>query len=562
MKKIISILLTFVLVFTSLSVIGVYAKEEGSLFMPSIFDDSMVLQRDKNVPVWGESTNEGAKVTVTLGEFSKETTVKNGKWYLELDPMPKAKDLTMTVSDTISTLTYNNVALGDVILLSGQSNMAMELRKCYGYEYLITDSVNYDVRNYRQTRKGSYQEERDNLGGNWVKIDGDTAGGVEAVGYVMAYQISEKYDVAVGLVRVNLGGASIESYMDYEVLKARPEYEKIISNFAKYKSGELAENWKKAGSTLYNRMVHPLIPYACSSLVWYQGCSNSGNAKLYNYQLYDYINSWRESFRDPDMPVCVVQLAPYTSKYMDIRQVQADTSRRMKNVALITTANEGPKGYLKEELIHPQEKIPVGNRVFYALDNMCYGASYEYTGPEYTYMTIENNKPVLHFSHHGTDGLKIAKGDKLTGFTASKDGESFDSVNAFIADGDKVVIDMEGAKYVRYGWVSMEKDGTLGGNLTNSSNIPAGPFRANLYDINVDKCEMTYGKISVSITNKGYSFTTATVQVLKDGTEVVKSSLIFETVDTEVFDYNIEPGVYVVKVTDEKDNIISEKEVK
>ena len=350
--------------------------------------------------------------------------------------------------------------------------------------------------------------------------------------------------------------------MDFEVLKSRPEYSKIVSDFDKYKSGELEQNWKKAGSTLYNQMVHPLIPYACSSLVWYQGCSNAGQAKLYNYQLYDYINSWREEFKNPDMPVCVVQLAPYTSSYMDIRQVQADTSRRMKNVALIVTANEGPKGYLNEELIHPQDKIPVGNRTFYALDNMCYGASYEYTGPEYTYMTIENNKPVLHFSHLGTDGLKIAKGDKLTGFTASKDGESFDPVNASIADGDKVVIDMEGAKYVRYGWVSMEKDGTLGGNLTNSTDIPAGPFRANLYDINVDKCEMADGKISVSITNKGYSFTTATVQILKDGTEVVKSSLIFETVDTEVFDYNIEPGVYVVKVTDEKDNIISEKEVK
>ena len=562
MKKLISILLTFVLVFTSLSVIGVYAKEEGSLFMPSIFDDYMVLQRDRNVPVWGESTNEGAKVTVTLGEVSKETTVKNGKWYLELDPMPKAKDLTMTVSDSISAITYTNVALGDVILLSGQSNMAMELRKCYGYEYLITDSVNYDVRNYRQTRKGSYQEERDNLDGNWIKIDGDTAGGVEAIGYVMAYQISEKYDVAVGLVRVNLGGAAIESYMDYEVLKARPEYEKIISNFDKYKSGELAENWKKAGSTLYNRMVHPLIPYACSSLVWYQGCSNSGNAKLYNYQLYDYINSWRESFKNPDMPVCVVQLAPYTSKYMELRQVQADTSRRMKNVALITTANEGPKGYLNEELIHPQEKIPVGNRTFYAIDNMYYGASYEYTGPEYTYMTIENDKPVLHFNHTGTDGLKIAKGDKLTGFIASKDGESFETVDAIITDTDKIVINMEGARYVRYGWVTMEKDGTLGGNLTNSSLVPAGPFRADLPSLNVDKCEIADGKINVTLTNKGYSLTEAIVAVAKDGAEIKKETLIFETVDTESLVVDVEAGEYTVKITDPSGNVIAENIVK
>ena len=108
MKRLISILLTFVLVFTSLSVISVSAKSEGTLFMPSIFDDYMVLQRDKNVPVWGESTNEGAKVTVTLGDISKETTVKDGKWYLELDPMPKAKDLIMTVTDSKSELKFDN----------------------------------------------------------------------------------------------------------------------------------------------------------------------------------------------------------------------------------------------------------------------------------------------------------------------------------------------------------------------------------------------------------------------------------------------------------------------
>ncbi len=562
MKKIISLLLTFMLLFTSLSVMSISAKTEGTLFMPSIFDDYMVLQRDKNVPVWGESTVEGAKVTVTLGEYSKETTVKDGKWYLEFDPMPKAKDLTMTVTDSNSTLTYTNVALGDVILLSGQSNMAMELKKCYGYEYLITDSVNYDVRNYRQTRKGAYQEEKDNLDGNWVKVDGDTAGSVEAVGYVMAYQISAKYDVAVGLVRVNLGGACIESYMDFEVLKSRPEYANIVSDFDKYKSGELEENWKKAGSTLYNRMVHPLIPYACSSLIWYQGCSNSGNAKLYNYQLYDYINSWRESFKNPDMPVCVIQLAPYTGQYMDIRQVQADTSRRMKNVALITTANEGPKGYLGEELIHPQEKIPVGNRTFYAIDNMYYGASYEYTGPEYSYMTIENNKPVLHFNHTGEDGLKIAKGDKLTGFSASKDGETFESVEANIVDGNKIVVDMEGAKYVRYGWVNMEQDGTLGGNLTNSSLVPAGPFRAELPSLNVDKCEVKDGKLTVKITNKGYSLTEAIVSVLKDGTEIKNEKLVFETVDTESLVVDVEEGEYTVKINDASGNVIAENTIK
>ena len=167
--------------------------------------------------------------------------------------------------------------------------------------------------------------------------------------------------------------------------------------------------WVQVPSGLYNQMIHPFIPYAISSAVWYQGEANATRSELYAYQIYDLINDYRQKFNNPDMPFVVVQLAPYSKKdHKDINQVFLDTHKRMDNVAVVSTANEGPKGYTDEEEIHPMTKRPVGDRVFYSLDNILYGENYEYSGPEYMYMKFKDKKPVLHFSHTGK-GLKIAR---------------------------------------------------------------------------------------------------------------------------------------------------------
>ena len=54
------------------------------LKMPVVFSDSMVLQRNKNIVVWGES--DGDKVTVEINGCIVETGTINGKWSLYLPP--------------------------------------------------------------------------------------------------------------------------------------------------------------------------------------------------------------------------------------------------------------------------------------------------------------------------------------------------------------------------------------------------------------------------------------------------------------------------------------------
>lgn len=481
---------------------------DDRLKMVEIFSDGMVLQRGKPIPVWGNSSDEGGTVTVSLGDKIVTATVANGKWKAEFPAFTKATGLTMTVKDSKETLTFNDVAIGDVILLMGQSNMAFQMKKAYGCEDIIKDASSCDIRRYRQEAVGSYTKMDDNLNGSWIKSDENTVLNYEAVGYIAAYQLAKKHNVTIGLLGCNRGSSLIETFMDYDLFTTRDNY-KVTIDLYNTKKDNNDDWWVQVPSGLYNQMIHPFIPYAISSAVWYQGEANATRSELYAYQIYDLINDYRQKFNSPDMPFVVVQLAPYSGKdHKDINQVFLDTHKRMDNVAVVSTANEGPKGYADEEEIHPMTKRPVGDRVFYSLDNILYGEEYEYSGPEYMYMKFKDKKPVLYFSHTGK-GLKIANGEtELKGFKASKDGVNFENVSARI-EGNTVVIDMVDAIEVRYSFVATESDGTLGGNLTNDTDIPAFPFRASLPDVEIVSAVLNKSEANttadITIRNKGYS---------------------------------------------------------
>ena len=83
--------MTFRSRFASLSVpfalICLVATVQADVKLASIFGDSMVLQRELPVPVWGWA-EPGEAVTVTLGSQTKKTeTDADGKWQVKLDAL-------------------------------------------------------------------------------------------------------------------------------------------------------------------------------------------------------------------------------------------------------------------------------------------------------------------------------------------------------------------------------------------------------------------------------------------------------------------------------------------
>lgn len=540
-------------------VITEYVAPE-KLTLPAIFADNMVLQRNKPIPVWGFGGTAGDEITVSIDSTSVTGTVdENGDFYVELPAMQAATNKTLIIKNNTDNTTqeFKNVGIGEVWYCGGQSNMELTLTNTWDIDDLVADMPNVDVRSYKVSVTSSYQPKKDLPSGSGWKIVNTKS--VTAIGYIAAAKLYKELNVPIALIECYQGGSAAQAWLSYEKVFA-PEREAVYNNpnWRPANSNGTFNSWGCEGRTLwedydyywsigkifpttskegtlingtagsagqrfaptsfYNAMQAPLANYAIAGVMWYQGESQP-NARLweqYNYILYDLISQWREDFKDENLPVMIVQLAPYGSEsgreFREIRQVQLDTHKRMDNVQVISTAYEGNIGSTDPSgSIHPATKRPVGERMGNTILATVYGKDIEYSGPEYDWMEVKDNKAILHFTHVA-DGLKVKDGQSaLTGFTISSDGTTFVEATATIKN-DTVEVYAEGVTNpvaVNYAFVNYAKgaDNTtpnhLGGNLENSINQPAFPFKASLTDphINVIKFTDSMSKELKALTN-------------------------------------------------------------
>ena len=90
----------------------------------SLFQSNMVLQRSKPIAVWGWST-PGDKITVTFaGKTATTTAGEDRSWKVTLPAMEaSSQPATMTIEGQDGKIALENILIGDVWVLGGQSNM-------------------------------------------------------------------------------------------------------------------------------------------------------------------------------------------------------------------------------------------------------------------------------------------------------------------------------------------------------------------------------------------------------------------------------------------------------
>ena len=92
-----------------------------------LFQSGMVLQRGKSIPIWGKAET-GELVTIRFNNKQYVTTADlQGNWRVNLPKMKAGGPYTMTVGDIVLT----NILIGDVWLLSGQSNIDVTIERVY-----------------------------------------------------------------------------------------------------------------------------------------------------------------------------------------------------------------------------------------------------------------------------------------------------------------------------------------------------------------------------------------------------------------------------------------------
>src|SRR5688500_9146576 len=96
----------------------------GELRLPTLFSDHAVLQRDKQLPIWGWA-DANATVNIEIkGTCTSATADDAGRWRATLPPLKSGGPFAMVVTSGGETRTVRDVYVGDVWLCSGQSNMA------------------------------------------------------------------------------------------------------------------------------------------------------------------------------------------------------------------------------------------------------------------------------------------------------------------------------------------------------------------------------------------------------------------------------------------------------
>ncbi len=241
-------------------------------------------------------------------------------------------------------------------------------------------------------------------------------------------------------------------------------------------------NWDHAWapSGLFNAMIAPLIPYAMRGVIWYQGESNAERAEQYVPLLQSLIVDWRRNWRQEDFPFLIVQLAnfgqvlnePGHSAWAELREAQQKATTALANVGLAVTIDIG-----NALDIHPTNKQEVGRRLGLAAERIAYHRNVNDSGPVYESMRIDGDNIRLRFKH--SEGLATTKGETLSQFTIAGDDQQFVRADAKI-DGNEVVVSnskITKPVAVRYLWA----DSPTPGHLTNTTGLPAAPFRTDTW---------------------------------------------------------------------------------
>ena len=192
---------------------------EAEISLPQLFQSGMVLQRGKIIPIWGKAT-PGELVTIRFNKKQYVTTADtNGNWRINLPKMKAGGPYTLTVGNQVLT----NILIGDVWLLSGQSNIDVTIERVYPqYPQEIDTYENDAIRLFRVQNETDAHGVRDDINPtpiNWKPLNKQNAWLFSAVGYFLGKRMQEKTKVPQGIIVNSWGGTPIEAWISADSLK-------------------------------------------------------------------------------------------------------------------------------------------------------------------------------------------------------------------------------------------------------------------------------------------------------------------------------------------------------
>jgi len=204
---------------------------QADVKLAGVFTDSMVLQRDIPIPIWGWA-DAGEAVTVQLGAAKANAqTGADGRWKVALPKTSAGTGLELTVAGK-NTLVLKDVAVGEVWVCSGQSNMRWRVSQSADAKAEI-EAGNYpNIRSFTVSRNSS-STPLDDVSSKWIAASPATVGSFSGVGYYFGRELHQKLNVPIGLIQTSVGGTPAQAWTSLPALEAQPELNGYVQALAK-----------------------------------------------------------------------------------------------------------------------------------------------------------------------------------------------------------------------------------------------------------------------------------------------------------------------------------------
>ncbi len=496
------------------------------LQLSSLFGPGAVLARGKELRVFGEAQGEQVIATLTaadgsvLGEGS--AAVREGRFLLRLPPQQAQTGCTLTVRCGEETCVSADVAIGEVYLAAGQSNMELELQNADEGPELIQAHEDPLLRYFNVPKRSVRDEEavQAERQAHWEAIRPGMGRDMSAVAYFFARKLREHLNVPVGVIDCYWGGTSITCWMDEEALRRTAEGQRYLADYARQCGDKTLATWQaeeaafQAELAAWNEQVatlkrenpdiqwpdinaqagpcpwHPpvgpgspyrpaglvetmtkrVVPAALTGVLYYQGEEDTWRTTHYDVLLKGLIDRLRELFMDAQLPFLNVQLpmwlAAGATDQLDwpaLRHAQELVWRQVRRTGLAVLIDCG-----EWDNIHPTDKRTPGERLYAQALRVVYGEAGEESPRavrKYAcghQLCVELNAPVT---------LRPGEGPLLLE-VAGEDGEYHEA--ELTLDGTRLLLSstaVERPVFARYAYVGWGRVRLFGEN-----GLPLAPF--------------------------------------------------------------------------------------
>ncbi len=348
-------------------VIDVPAIAEG-LCVSNVFQTNMVLQRDKPISVWGWA-EPGESLVVSFNGRQQETSAAADRsWRVTLPAMAASSEpRTMTVKGAKKSLVLENILIGDVWVLGGQSNMEFPLDRIENGQLEIVSARYPNIRvltvpaaegpdrqlGFPRLHEWSSWFGQHYRKGDWDVCSPEVVRELSAIGYVFARRVHMSSQVPIGVIDASRGGTTVETWTPESVLRkidAEPvralmsewdqkvaawdpqaDLEKRVADYRRKVARLKAEGKtvpagetepadlrpgpatdKNRPGSCYAGMIGPLEGLQVKGAIFHQGYNNcftgTQGASMYRHVFPEMISAWRAAFGDAEMAFGILSL--------------------------------------------------------------------------------------------------------------------------------------------------------------------------------------------------------------------------------------------------------------